>query len=824
MKKNYNSNVNLNKNANYISFTSPVLKNKKGHSKQITKSIRNIKSEDGTIDWETVEKYMEEIKQLISNFDKYYSDYTKYLEAKKNFSEFAMNAVFDGTEFSSKYNQEATKRMMENTIEILDKDGEFSSPAVLLAGVSAGGKTTTKKQMIGSIDTIFPATTQGNTTVGLLYAKINNSAKILKGAARFTIRASLEERISNALVNTIKKYLSFEQFDFYNLLFEELTIHHDRKCKLQYIISKKHLEDLNYSVFKDASVEIWDAFKKEIKNSLDINIKKSHLSSDNRIITEFEDYIINKINKDKAESIKINQLFNAIVEIIIKRVQQVISDLIKSLFNNSPQNVESSVTIVDENTVHKFDNQKNILDSELELIKYPKFISIEIAYSNNTQPDRALRKHFFKHMEFISSASEDKTLFPIVEEIRIFGNFKPLWLDEKESIENYILIDSEGLGHDMSQEGISIELRELISKCRKIAFVQNGSVPIDTNFANALSLLISTGAIYKTKFCFNRMESFDFKSSVDSRKNFIKSGIKNAIKTIVQKEENHPNKIVTGKEHIYEQLIDKQSLYFEYLGEKIESNNGIVPPNKLDIYNDLQEQYKQTKDETIYNIMANLREKFEPDFNPVSNINKLIGSFSETADITTKEIRSIDFKPHYSLYKFTLLFTEMNQEFVAMFLNKVNDQVWQTVKAFNARIARNYDLREWSNLRPESDYIGYAQEKIIAFLLNPENINDKEAIKDKGLFVQAISNLMLNTLSIEFRKIAKKAIYEDLLEDCWIPGLLKEGPGSTFVRCKIINDQIEAAFHPKKLNELFTKFKSIVFDNEVMRNMNIKLL
>ncbi|MCD8501613.1 MAG: hypothetical protein LRY71_08020 [Bacillaceae bacterium] len=68
------------------------------------------------IDWASVNKYIEEIKLLISNFDYYYSDYKNYLEAKNNFSEFAMNAVFDGTEFSNKYNQESTKRLMENTI------------------------------------------------------------------------------------------------------------------------------------------------------------------------------------------------------------------------------------------------------------------------------------------------------------------------------------------------------------------------------------------------------------------------------------------------------------------------------------------------------------------------------------------------------------------------------------------------------------------------------------------------------------------------------------------------------------------------------------
>ena len=305
-----NANVNLNEKAKYISFTSPVLKNKKGHSRQITKSIRNIKLKNGSIDWTTVNKYIEEIKLLISNFDYYYSDYKNYLEAKNKFSEFAMNAVFDGTEFSNKYNQESTKRLMENTINLFDEEGKFFSRAVLLAGVSAGGKTTTEKQMIGSSDTSFPATTQANTTVGLLYATIVSAALALRGAARFTTRASLEERIRYALVDIAKKNLSGGQVDVYNLLFEALTIFGDRKCKLQYIISEGDLKALNIEpLIKEASVEIWDAFKKEIrKSSLDIEIyEEFHLNSDNRVLIEFGDFIIDKIDDDKA-STKINQL------------------------------------------------------------------------------------------------------------------------------------------------------------------------------------------------------------------------------------------------------------------------------------------------------------------------------------------------------------------------------------------------------------------------------------------------------------------------------------------------------------------------------------
>ena len=832
------ANVNLNEKANYISFTSPVLKNKKGHSRQITKSVRNIKLENGLIDWASVNKYIEEIKLLISNFDYYYSDYKNYLEAKNNFSEFAMNAVFDGTEFSNKYNQESTKRLMENTINLFNGKGRFLLNAVLLAGVSAGGKTTTEKHMIGSTDTSFPATTQANTTVGLLYAMILNAALAIKGAARFTTRASLEDRIKFALIDITKKNLSGGHVDVYNSLFEALTIFGDRKCKLQYIISVNDLKDLDLErLSKDASIEIWDRFKKEIrKSNSDIEISEEfHLNSDNRVLIEFGDFIMDQINDDK-DPIRISQLFNLIVEMISNRVRKVVQELIKSFLacDVFEKTIISTITVVDENRVHNFDNQHEFSDCELELIKYPKFISIEVKYSNGDKPDKALRNYFFRNMEFISSASEEKegqTLFPIVEEMRIYGNFRPLWVDDKETMDDYILIDSEGLGHDMSQEGISIELRDLISQCKNIVFVQNGSEAIGNEFADALGLLISTGSVYKTKFCFNRMEKFDQKSNdkIESRIAFVKSGIVNAIKKNVEREVELQDKIVTGKEYVYERVIVDQSLYFEHLGQVIESDSGIVPLDMLGSYKALKELYDTQENEIlkeqIFNAMIPMHKDFNAEFNPVSNINKLIDSFSKTTEISKDDIRNIGFRPQYSLYKFTRLFINMNEEFASSFLNKVNSQVWQTVKAFNARIAWNYDSREWGNLRPESDYIGYAQRKIIAFLLNPENIDDERAIKDKGLFVQAISNMMANSLSVEFKKTAEKAIYIELLEDCWRHGISKEGAGSTFTRNRIINSQIDSAFHStEKMDLLFREFRKIVFDNELMRIIKFELV
>lgn len=837
--------VNLNEKSKYISFTSPILKNKKGHSRQMTKGINRIKTEDGSIDWNKVSSYIEEIKYLLSDFDKYSADYNSYLEAKNKFSKFSMDCVFEGSEFSNKYDQDATKRILDKIIPIYHENAQYFLPSVLFTGVSAGGKTTTLRQVIGSSNTSFPATMQANTTVGTFHVVVMNEIDKLSGIARFTTKAALEERIRYALSDIVKKVLTEDNApgskvkDIYDLLFDSLTIFDDRKCKLQYIISKNHLVNEKLGeITKEASTYIWDQFKREFKkNESDLIIYNEFpKNSSSQFFTEFGEYIVESL-QENDENNKLNQLFDSVMSLIINNVNNTIRIMITKLFciEMNAKLIDRKILITDENKVHEFVDLETFTEEKIVQIKYPKMISIEISYRDKSKPDTELRKNFFEIMEHISSADEKnicKTLFPIIDEMRMQGNFRPLWKSNSEKIEDYILVDSEGLGHDMSKDGVSIDLRNVISECRKIVFIQNGSEAISDQFADALGLLISTGSIYKTSFCFNRMEKFDLNSnnSIESRITFIKSGIVNSIKKIVEDEENHSDKIVAGKEHVFEELVINNSLYFEYLSEVIENEEGILPAFNKPAFEILNQQLIKSSEEnnvmaisTFQNAKNTLLIKFNEVFNSVKNIDNLVTSFVTENDILFERITEIGFEPHYSLYKFTKLFIKMNEEFSESFINKINGQLWQTVKAFNSRIAYNYDSREWSNLRPESEFIGYAQKKIISFLLNPENIDVDSQIKDKALFVEVISNMMSNYLSKEFRKIAEIVIYEELLNDCWEPGIKKSGTGSTYERKRIIHQIFNRKFDSDvETDKMFKRFKQIVFGNDLMKLIKYK--
>lgn len=806
-EKNY---VSYNENSKYISYSKPNLKNKRGYKQQTTTSLKKFTKE------EEIKKIIEDMNELLSDYDNYSKDYITFISAKNKFHDFAIKCVFEKTEFFNRYNQEIINKTLDKYIKIYNQEGRYIFPATLFTGVSGSGKTTTLRQIIGSINTSYPATMQANTTVGNFYIVVDNNFNELIGSVRLTNKAALEERVKMALLKIIKNVLkesdNNNSIDFIDIIYEALTIYEDRKCKLEYIISKEDIKKANfYNNIKEISNEIWEEFIKKYRKDLDrVIYEEFSQNTDADLLEIFGEFVLNNIDYEIIEDI---------LKVIKYGVVNIIQMLKDSAFSNNE--IDAEIILIDENKVINVKKEDNV---EFEI---PKMITLKIKYTDGKLPDKSLREIFFKSMEHISSADEkliNKTLYPILEEMRIKGNFKPAW-NENGDYQNYILIDSEGLGHDMSINGISVQLRDIISESKNIVFVQNGSEQINENFAEALKVFINTGSINKTKYCFNRMEKEKFDSnanaSQESRLKFVKSGISNAIKTIVQKEEVQGDKMVTGREYIYEKLIQDKSFYFEYLDEYIDNKETVVLKKDKERFDNLD-----VPPEIRKQLVESLKIKFSDNFNSFNNMNMLIGDFTKENAYSIREIEEAGFMPQYRADKFTSLLNNIANEFYTNFLKKINSELWQTVKAFNVRMAENWDYREWRVLTPESEFIGVIQEKIMAFLSNPENLEEIKYKKDEYMFLGVISQMMDEYLSKKFREVAKNIIYEELLESCWKPAKEFSQAYSTFRRKKKINEEMENKFkvdyENKKYNQLYPILKNVIFDNIYSKALKIK--
>ncbi|WP_379139037.1 hypothetical protein [Paenibacillus sp. sgz500958] len=799
-------NINVNKKSQYISFMSPTLKNKKGHTRQLTKSIKNIPQND-------LIEILRDTNELLEGYEHYSDGYEAFLEATKKFHKKSIEWVFDKTDIISKYNQDSVIRTVETKIPTKDSQGNFLSPATLLIGASGAGKTTFIKQLIGSVNTNFPATMQSNTTVGSMIAVIQNNTNELIASAKLVNKSALEDRLEQAYIQIIKQVLRNEK-DIADIFYDNITIFDDKKVKLQYIISK---DDINspqlLTTLKRESSEIWESFLKTSSElpfhvSLDFNKNFSV-----EFFASFEEYI--------EESLEKSQVVNEVIEIVKERINYIALSLFN--FLNVQEDIRFSIEIIDESSVVQMGTDKSF--------EFPKMVTVSANYQDNRKPDNHLRQIFFRALEYVSAANEQnqgKTLFPLIEHLRINGNFKPLWYREAEQ-PDYILIDSEGIGHDITNQSVSMQMREIMSRCNALTVIQNGAEQMQTAFAETLRSLIYNGWIDKTKFCFNRMESFDpnAHASTESKLTFINSNIKNTLKQIVSSEKKEGPKIVASRENIFEELILDKSLYFQYLKEHLEDSEKFIPLDKKEAWNQINniEMDENTKIKIKEGFYIQLSDKDK--FNPVKNINEYLKEIvKKKKKFTLEDISLKNLNPKYRADVFSSLLNDLNNVFVAEFLRLISGSPWQTVKAFNARIAGNWDNREWSPLQPEALFIALANKVIMHYLLNPENVDEikeRNELEFTTIVQQIISEVIFSfTNGQSFNEIAKRNIYTELLESCWKPGIEKlKGPGSTFDRERLIKDKMMAKFYvTEPRNFLYEEMVALVVDNAYTKALN----
>ena len=102
-----------NKGVLTVNFKHPILKDYKGNGRIITKSL----GADVGKDYESANKFLNEIKSIINNSD-CYENYYGFLKSLEKYSEKSMKIVFDNTNFMEEFYYDLKKSILENFIGI----------------------------------------------------------------------------------------------------------------------------------------------------------------------------------------------------------------------------------------------------------------------------------------------------------------------------------------------------------------------------------------------------------------------------------------------------------------------------------------------------------------------------------------------------------------------------------------------------------------------------------------------------------------------------------------------------------------------------------
>lgn len=829
-------NININEKAEYVTFTSPIKKNRKGHKHQINKSFKKINIEEREVIFKNLDT-------ILENFEEISKDYLTFLIAKNEYHEQAIRWVFEGTAFLKRDNEKKLLNLIESRIpikvsnikEIKDEEKEaeyykFIYPTTILVGPSGSGKTTFLKQIIGAMNTSFPATSQANTTVGPLYVVNDVNYDNYMATVKFIGEESLLERIKIAYIDSLKAFLSItsesevdllSDEEIIDIIYKKFTIFDDKKVKLQNLLFKKDISNNLLKCFKKECFKFWESLKKiGNKQGIEIYNKFSNNTSD-----EFWEVFNDNIDENLL-NIESNSTINEFIEILNERIRKIIDKILDFL---KEKDIQWEFKILDYKKEYIINNttKLTVKNSTFEL---PKMITFDI--KPNTSDDKVeLQELFFKTMEFISSAHEEmqgKTLFPLVNQIRIKGCFKPLW-EMKNDLSNYILIDSEGIGHDLANTTISNDLRRMMLAANNITLIQNGAEQMQKAFALTLKTLIHNAWISKTKFCFNRLETFDTaaQGSVESKKSFIESNIKNILKEIVSEEANSKVKIVTDREYIYEDIIlsgkENNSYYVEFLNESINDRTGFI----TDEDKAFVEGMAKNNPEISTKLLNKFTTKFIEEFNPIDQLSNYLKDITTVIDSNKKFAQGLQLRklfPQYQLDILSGILNNANNTFVNDFIRLLNINTWQTIKAFNSRIANNYEGREWRTFKPESMLTEHLIKHVVSYLLNPNNIEEITKICGED-FVNYINHVVSDQITKKIMMLSTEKVYLELLESCWKIGIEFSGKDSTLDRQNLIQKKIKEKFEVNnelyKFNQLYIDAKEIITEEPLLKDIKV---
>lgn len=463
----------------------------------------------------------------------------------------------------------------------------------------------------------------------------------------------------------------------------------------------------------------------------------------------------------------------------------------------------------------------------------------------NKKPDQHLREQFFSILECFSSGSEELrgiTLKPLINGIRIKGNFKPLWINEQENFDDVILSYYEdGLNNEKS---ISNEVRKNMVNSHRILWVLEENENSIYN-EEILKYLIINGYLNKSRLCFIEDESskgylenredrkyreyikrredkenkedkkysgYDF--SYYERVNSVKRKLDSLLNSL-GKERCFGDKFISGREEIYKNKLINKAILLNSL-DKIILNREFAYKDENRASEDkknieaLISLGAEREDSNLKDVFLSLKKSFEE--NKIS-ICETVRSLEELIIDSEKEKEVIleCSKPSYKYEKLVYLGLSINKIFREKFIKLINSLNWQEIESFNSKIAYNYKGRAEGGLYPEYILECTIKEKLLSYLLNPESMKKETNIEE---FEEGIMSIM-ESLSGEILEGVKKLIVDDNL-DKWEKKGINSIEESFINRRKSIEDIINENFYVDY--ELLKEDKILYFIKEILIN------
>ena len=488
-----------------VTFTHPLISDNRGEFG--VKVRRGLNTRDDA----EADRLVQQINQLLGDTSWWSLD--RRADAAEKFDTVAVSAFYHGVEIG----KARSRDLRDQFIPLPTHEDGYAR--VMLVGSTGAGKTTLLRQLIGSDPNRdrFPSTSASRTTTADI--EIVTGCKEYKAVVTFMseheTRCNVDECIEAACVNALRGFGDTR-------IAEALLEHREQRFRLSYPLGTWHENDLGDE--SDDQYEMDGAFGEIDTETLDEDetVTGDEVSKNTERLQEYVSRI-----KDLSEATRrevANERGNDYLEMARGNQQRAwIEEFVDTLYSMEGfrrlsmdiiDDIHSRFALIDEGEF-----ERNSKDGWPSLWYYEK----------------EDRDEFLKQVRWFSSNHHEqygRLLTPMVDGIRVAGQFYPKRIELRKAAERLVLLDGEGLGHSAKEAtSISTRVTEKFHETDMILLVDNAKNPMLPGPLQLLRSVGSSGHAHKLSVAFTHFDlirEHNLKGFTQKR-NHVRASIVNAI-------------------------------------------------------------------------------------------------------------------------------------------------------------------------------------------------------------------------------------------------------------------------------------------------------
>lgn len=587
----------------------------------------------------------------------------------------------------------------------------------ILMGHTGAGKTSVLRCIMGTQKDKFPTTATGRTTTCTMEVILSDTEEyelVVTFMTRELLMLYVKECVQNAVVFCVERKNEVRKSD----VVEKLLTHKELTVRLSYILGHPSMigeeddefADENEKIINDSeetSVELDQQEVKELVSKINENVES--------IIAISKEFLETGINLDKSDE---EGDYEISLEMFLEKnnkYNDVIDDMV--------EDVQEKFTILTDGNVIA-ENRGWVNAWYFKTTDREKFINVAKRFSSNNK------------------AQWGALLTPIVQFVRLKGDFKPSFADETPKL---ILVDGLGLGHKTTSTSIPTEITSRFQEIDSIILVDNATSPVMDNPKVAIRTIIQSGNTNKLLTCFTHMDEL------------VGDNLK------------------TGKDKV---THVKCSLD-EYLTKLKEQVPPIITESgKTDILESCFYMWNLDKD-----IKRSTQNQFE----------KL---FAEIGSLASKNTRKEEVELHYDmvlLYSYlqeaTKVFRTNWKQILGIPYKSSESEHWARIKALSRRLYE-YGMDHYNyELMPIADLLGAITAQLNIFLSEPLQCLPEDTPNEiKEEVINSIKSCIYDRMHL----FARNSIWKNTAPmKKWETAFLYRGTGSSTLRAYEIDDILD---------------------------------